>query len=149
MIDLNLRAIVREVLNDTDLTEPTDVAEETFRRLTRGQYAPALRQTLRQFVRLVMTHQMAAIGGTGHVPSSKVEGIREALGGFRAYYSTADGWKHIRSCTRDDLLYAAAERREQAERNIAEAERLEKLAGRLSGEQTVGELGDDALIGAA
>jgi hypothetical protein len=144
MTELNLRAMIREVLDETDLVDPTDVAEETFHRLTRGQYAPALRQTLRQFARLVMTSQGAAPTGDS-APANrswKRDAIRAELGGFREYYHTADGWKHLRDCTRDDLLFAANERREQADRNIAEAERLEKLASRLDDGQTVGDLDD-------
>jgi hypothetical protein len=143
MTELNLRAMIREVLDETNLVDPTDVTEETFRRLTRGQYAPALRQTLRQFARLVMTSQTVA-SAHGDLPnrSWKRDAIRAELGGFRELYFTADGWKHLRDCTRDDLLFAANERREQADRNIAEAERLEELASRLGDGQTVGDLDD-------
>lgn len=140
MTELNLRAMVHEVLNETGLADPTEVAEETFRRLTRGQYAPALRQTLRQFARLMMVSQTAVGQSTQAGRSWKRDAIRAELAGFREYLFTPDGWKHLRECTRNDLLFAAGERRQKAEQNIAEAERLEKLAARLTDGQTVGDL---------
>lgn len=46
-------------------------------------------------------------------------------------------------CTRDDLMAAAQMRREQADANIAEAEKREKLASSMSGKDRVRDLPED------
>jgi hypothetical protein len=138
MSEINLRAVVHDVLRETDLTEPAEVAEETFHRLTRGQYAEALRQTLRQYARTVMVRRRSA-PSAARVESAKLTARREmGAAWLRDRVSTMAGWKMVADCYADDLLYVAAQLRRQADEDVAAAERWEKLAAELDG-VTVGE----------
>ena len=136
---LNLRALMREVIIDLDTVDPTEVADETLRRLRKADYAEALRQTLRQLSRLVVQGlradgeeeaeepKSATRSGKGR-SSHKFHRTHTALAGLRAAYSTATGWKKIQDMTHDDLLYAAEQRDDIATANTKEAEKLRGLA---------------------
>jgi hypothetical protein len=75
--------------------------------------------------------------------SRKVRGIREAwrrhLNG--RWHSSEDEWKQLRYMTRENLLFAAEERRITAERNLAWARILEEWAQAVA-EHNVGMFGD-------
>ncbi len=149
--DLNLRALVREVLDGTDLTQPREVAAETLARLKPEDVRSALEQILSEFVRYEM-HRLrnrgeaqAATAGR----SRKVQAIREAWQQkLRDRVHVGElGWKMLADCTRDDLLFAARERRVMAERNQVKAYEYERLA-KLLGDMRVpcvGDLPPDAL----
>lgn len=152
MTEFNLRSVIADVLDSTDLADPAEVAEEAYRRLTVDDYAAALQQVLRQFARLVMMSRRSHMPVAVHpkAPASwKVAAIRE---GWRRHLQdrlfTPAGWKLLRDCTRDDLLYIAAERRRIADENLATAERFEKLAGHLVGTATCASLPEDVLADA-
>ena len=153
MTDLNLRQMVRDVLDETDLADPSEVAEKVFSGLRRSDYGAALQQTLRQFTRVVMTEARAAGGPAMPQPTAtkswKVEGVRDQwVQQMNARIHTDSGWKMLRDCTRDDLLFAAADRRRIAKENLATADRYELLANLMAehGAETVNDLPCPAVV---
>lgn len=60
---------------------------------------------------------------------------------------TANGWKELRDCTRDDLLFAAQYRRDHAAATIAQAETFEAIADAMAQHQvrTAGDLPPDVI----
>lgn len=148
--EFNLRLTIRAVLAETDEPDPGVISGLVFAAISRKDQAVALEQSLRHFVRQVITEQRAhtpAPPTPAKARSWKVQAIRanwERMLAQRVY--SAGGWKLLRDCTRDDLLFAAAERRENAARSIAVAERYDALADLLAshGVAAVGDLPADA-----
>lgn len=151
MSDFNLRQLVREVLRTSVLADPTDVAVEVMRRIPKNMIRVALEQVLREVVRNVMAEERAASRVNTSVPqspahsgrSSKVAGIRD---GWQRrlrdrVHVGASEWKLLGSCTYEDLLFAASERRELAEQNAAVARQYDAWA-RLINEHGVGTFGE-------
>jgi hypothetical protein len=140
MSEINLRALVKQVLIGTDLVGPDAVAEETFDRLTRGQYAPALRQTLHLYARTIIAERRRS------PTPARLESTRQAqargMGAsawLRGQRFTPSGWKMVRDMDAGDCLYVAGQLRRQADEDIAEAERWEKTAAEV-GDGTIGDL---------
>lgn len=149
--EFNLRSTIRAILADSDEADPGVIADLAFEVIDPDDMAAALRQSLRQFVRQIITEQRAHASVPPkvhpHARSWKVQGIREQWTRALAQrVFTGGGWKLLRDCTRDDLLFAASERRENAARSIAVAEQYESFAEQLKRRKvmTVGELPADA-----
>lgn len=127
MTDVNHRAIIREVLEETDETDPAEVAKMVVERIDRRRYKAVLTVLMRAEVRDVYSSMRTGRIESGEkerqrepsrpaAPSSKVKGIREAWKAhLRDRLHVAPGtYKQLVACTYDDLMYAAKERREQA-----------------------------------
>lgn len=149
MTELNLRHMVREVLRDSTIADPGQVADEVMRRIPRGALKVALAQTLRLFVRQVISEERIGNNGsdapvtTKAARSAKVTGIRD--GWQRRLHDRVHvgkgEWKFLAACTYEDLLAAAGERRDLAERNKAWARTYDAWA-RLLTEYGVATFGD-------
>jgi hypothetical protein len=141
MNDFNLHKIALAVIRDHSSADPGDLAEALLAAVPAERYKDALRCTLRGYVRGVL-HEVRS--GEPHHPTTdptneqttprkrpsgrswKVDAIRS---GWRAYrLHVEQGWKFLPNCTYDDLMTAAAERRDIAKANEHEAERYERLA---------------------
>lgn len=148
MPDFILRQLVRDVLRDTDKADPGEVAGEVMARIPRGMVRAALSQALRLYVRQVISE--TRIGRTGPQStvtplnrSAKVTAIRDGWQKrLRDRVHVGSGeWKFLADCTYDDLLAAATERRELAERNQAWARQYDAWA-RLLTEHDAATFGD-------
>ena len=149
MTDFILRTLVREVLRDSTIADPGTIADEVLRRIPRGAVRTALQQTLRLYVRQVISEERIsrrdpnASVTTKPARSAKVTAIRDGWQRrLRDRVHTGKGeWKFLAACTYDDLLAAAAERRELADRNNAWARTYDAWA-RLLSEHEVSTFGD-------
>lgn len=149
----NLRALVRETLATTPASDPREIASAVFVQIPTNQRAAALVDCLVSVVREVIGSQRPhnqPEPSPGAKPGSwKVKGIREEWARYldtRWHVGEAQ-WKRLADCTRDDLLFAAHERRVNAERNIAAATELEGLADLLAEHKVhhVAELPEDVI----
>lgn len=155
----DLRKVVREFLDETDLTDFREMGAELARRIPSKDLRSALATALPDLLSTVNQQRRMSnpiISGTsGPVRSPKVAGIAAMhAAALRALVHVGGGAnKHLGDCTYEDLMFAAAERREQARRNAAKADQYEALANRLraSGFTRVADLpaADVAELGAA
>lgn len=148
MSHFNARDLVREVLRSSTRADPGDVAAEVYKRIPASHRGDALQQLLRLFVRQVISEER-----TSHAPSvvsavsgrsAKVRSIRDAWQRRlkdRVHVGDAH-WKFLRDCTYEDLLAAANERRELADRNAAWARTYSEWAALMTDHnvQTFGQL---------
>jgi hypothetical protein len=157
MSDFVLRHIVRDVLRNSTLADPGDIATEVLRRIPARQTRDALEQALRLYVRQVISEQRTASQPTPlptrkNGKSWKVTGVRD---GWQKrlrdrVHIGASQWKFLADCSYEDLLAAAAERRQLAERNQAWARTYDAWARMLVEHdvQRFGDLPAEALMAA-
>ena len=131
-LDLNLRGLTRDVLRTSTLADPSDIADEVYRRIGEDQLRAALRDALRVFVRQVISEERShtTIRPESASPSAKVAAIRDYWQRSLRdrVHASASEWKLLGDCSAADLDFAAAERQEQAERNAAKARQYRMLA---------------------
>lgn len=162
MTDLNLRHLVREILETAESVEYADVAAQVLAALPRNQHAAALSQALPAFVRSVVITQRGK-DGVRPVPQNadasqpeswKVKGYRTWARHLSDVYATEHGNKRLADFTFDDLQFLADTCRDLAEKNAASAARWERLAEAVkdAGVERVSELSPEDLsdlLGAA
>lgn len=156
MTEFNLRHLVREVAEESGAADPADLADAVFKKVPAKERPAALREALHHFVRMTVSFDRsmppAAEERTGSgkpgTRSWKRDGVRR---GWRAHLRqrlhVEDGWKFLGDCGFDDLMFAAAERREIASRTMAAADRYEALAKLLANHNVtrVADLPDEVL----
>lgn len=160
----SLRAIVREVIDGSTITDPGEVAAEVDRRVPDEHVREAMNEGLRALVREVFR--------AGGIPP----GVREAPRPGRAPVAPLKGrsakrkaindswkrvlekrvhvgpdpsaWKLMGDCAYDDLMFMAEERRAIAARTLSRADRYEALADllKLHGVEQVRELPEEVLV---
>lgn len=138
MSDFNLRAVVRDALTGTNEPDPGVIAAQVLSRIDPGDRDAALSQAMRLFVRQVISetrvgHRPANVASlnarrSGH--SAKVAAIREGWQRrLRDRVHTGDSeWKLLGDCNYDDLMAAAGERQQLADRNSAWAREYRAMA---------------------
>jgi hypothetical protein len=135
MTDFSLRALVRNVLDETDLTSPDEIAEKVAASIPKDQLRAVLAMTLRDFVRVEMTRVRSAGQNDDKAQprpanrSAKVTAIRDAAPKWmreRVYVGTT--WKLLAECTYDNLMFLVADRSALAAQNSAAADRYQKIA---------------------
>ena len=161
MSDLNLRALVRDVLRETSEADPGVIAEAVLGLIPAKQSREALEQTMRLFVRQVISEVRVS-----NAPTAKVTPIRPTTSWKGA---VRDGWQRrlrdrvhvggsewrlLADCTYSDLMAAAAERQEHADRNAAWARTYRAFADAIqeAGVETFADLPAESqmnLLGAA
>jgi hypothetical protein len=152
----DLRAVVADVLDTSDATDPEQLAREVLARIPDDDLRIALRQALPTVVR----HQMSLArirggdptplptGGPSRPVRNSAAMVREA---WRRHLNDrlrgVDGYKRLRDFTVADCEFAADLRYQHAAGMITEAERLDRLRKALiaSGAATVGDLDDDTI----
>ncbi len=145
MTELILRRLVRDVLTESDEADPGTLADAVLARIPKAQVRQALAQTLRLYVRQVISETRTGSNAPLPAPmgSAKVAAIRD--GWQRRLHDRVHvgggEWKLLAACTYDDLLAAAGERRDLAERNAAWARVYDSWA-RLLTEYDVVTFGD-------
>lgn len=151
---VTLRHLVHSVLEQTDLASPEEVAAAVARGVPAKRVRAVLVEALTAYVRTTMQQRrahnpiLADEQRTQSARSSKVAAIRDSwASALRDRVHVSDGWKLLGECTFEDLMFAAAERREHAARNLAKADQFEALASRLesAGVETVADLPESAL----
>jgi hypothetical protein len=123
MTDFDLRALVRSVIDETDLPSPRDIAAKDAEMVPDEHLRAALALALVSLAHDEVTRtRMANVASAA--PSAKVAAIRAAAETWRRalhdrVHVGAGDWKLLADCTADDLAFAAEERREMARRNAA------------------------------
>lgn len=149
----DLRALIREVCDNSTMADPATLAKEVSRHIGRNQQREALEQALPTVVQHVVSRQRGGFvpeqrtsDNTNPSRSRKVAAIRETwrrmLRDRIAIGPAVSDWKFLGDCNADDLAYAATIREDHARRNAARAEQLRNLAELLTehGVATVAEL---------
>lgn len=155
MSDFDLRTLVGEVLAETNLTEPADIAAEVARRTPKVHLRAAYETALTGYVRVINNahrRENTILKPRPASRSAKVSAIRDQWqAALRDRVHTGDGWKLLGECTYSDLMAAAKRRRELADRNLAMADRYEALAQQLlaAGVDRVADLPDGIVEGEA
>lgn len=148
MNDFTLRGLIREVLDSTELADPTEVADEVYRRIPDGAHGRALGEALRTFVRVEMGSGRTVPDKPTVPPGASSKKVARIRAQFQAQLQqrvfTGAGWKLLRDCTKKDLLFLANDRRRIANENVSVAEQYERLAT-VVGKGTVGDL-DNAIL---
>lgn len=124
---LNLRQRVREMLESTGEADPGVIAQKILADLNDDEIRAALEETLRAYVRMIM-RDMRMVETPSANASSKQAGIRElAADRLRFHIGNAE-WRMLEEMTYENLIFAAKERRDIAQKNISQAARLENWA---------------------
>ena len=144
-MNFDLRTLVDQVLADTDLTEPGDIAAEVAERTPRHELRGAYVVALAGYVRVInnASRHNNPILKPNSGQSAKVTAIRDwwrAALHDRVYVDKT--WKTLGNCTYGDLMLVAKQRRELANANMVTADRYEALAQLLltNGVDTVADL---------
>ena len=150
-VEFDVSALIHEVIAETGLTNPRDIAEVVASRtpveVLQAEYA----RMLPAEVRLVLAMQRKHVRETAK-PDRRVRGrkrtsadlVRDWWSEFREQRVHVGGaeWKRAADLTVDDLLVVVAERRSRAESLMETADQWERLGKVLesSGKATVGGL---------
>lgn len=153
----DLHQLLLAVLDETDLTDPHDVAQEVRARIDEEQIEDFFTLTLQTYVRKNMTTTRTGvpdelIGRRPHLevarPAQNISRGKAAL--YRDWWTSfvnervqVEGtWKLMGECTVPEVEALASTRREVAARNAAHAARFEALAARMrdAGATTVSDL---------
>ena len=154
---MSLRQLAREVV-ETSTTNDLDVmADELLNRVTDEELRDALRETLRTVIRDTIRAQrnmVVPIAGRTAPPNTGswwVDGLREAhQQKLRDLFHVGNGqWKRLAEMTYTDLAFAAEERRDNAKRSLAHADKFDTYAATVKrfGVNTFGDLPEDEITG--
>lgn len=132
----DLRQVVREFLDETDLTDFREMAEQLATEMPAKQLRAALADALPSLISTINQQRRMSnpiLTGSNPTRSAKVAGIAAMhAAALHALVHVGGGAnKHLGDCGYDDLMFAAEERREHARRNAAKADQYEALAIRL------------------
>lgn len=130
-------ATARQIIADTNLTDPTDIADAVYDRTpadaVHEAYRHILRNTAREAIRTANMQASAPLEPR-RTPnrSSRVAAIKRTHVAYFDQRVFANGdWKLLRDCTREDVLDLAAQRQEIADRNAAKAAEFESIHERM------------------
>lgn len=150
----DLRKLVKDFLDETDLTDFREMGAELARRIPSKDLRSVLAEALPDLLSTVNQQRRMSnpiIAGSTPARSAKVAGIAAMhAAALRALVHVGGGTnKHLGDCTYEDLMFAARERREHARRNAAKADKYEELASKLQSLRltTVAELAPTDLSG--
>lgn len=134
----DIRAAVKAVIDETDLTSPEEIAAKVAEMVPGRDLRPTLATVLRDFVRIELGRaRSGAYQPTAQVPpdrltnrSAKVSAIRDAAPRWlrERVYTGESGWLLLGDCSYDHLKYLQSERLENAARSAAAADRYGRLA---------------------
>ena len=136
----DIRAAVRAVIDETDLTDPGDIADKVAEQIPAKALRVVVTALLRDYVRVTFhsyppLRQAAVLPGTKAkgAPakvSAKVSAIRQAAPGWllRRVYVGDSAYLMLAECGYDQLLYLATSRRAKAAQTAAAADWYERAA---------------------
>lgn len=144
----DLRTLIREHLASTDEADPGIIAGRVIAAIPKSQYGAALTQVMRHFVRQIISETRGTNAGSNvrtirPSASWKGQGIRDGWQKRlrdRVHVGGSE-WKFLADCSYDDLMTAAAERQELADRNASWARTYKAFALAVS-EANVATFGD-------
>jgi hypothetical protein len=130
MTDFSLKAEIKKVIDETDLTDPRDLAAKVAENIPVKLRLDALKQALPELVRVELTR--ARMSPPPMLPnrSSKVTAIREDWRRHlrdRVHVGRSE-WVMLADCSAEHFRSAAEERRAFAAANLAAAARYELYA---------------------
>lgn len=135
MSDFDIRATVRAVMDETDLTSPEEIAAKVAESVPQRELRRVLATVLREYVRVEIGRaRMTTSRPEPEVKpsrSAKVTAIRGAAPRWlRERVFVGDStWLLLGECTYDNLKFLESERQVNAARSAAAAERYGRLAG--------------------
>ena len=135
-------ALVRRVVRETSLNDPTDIAEEAFGRISPDSYGAMLREALRTAVRIEITRHRSAARGSGSMTARR-EAVAEWSRMLNTIERDANGvWVRLHEFGYDDLIAAAESRERLAAENLEKANQYRTLADLVKrhGVATLGEV---------
>jgi hypothetical protein len=155
MTDFDLRTAVRAVIDETDLTDPGDIAAKVAEQIPAKILRAVVVSLLRDYVRVVFHSYPPMRGGENHSrpkpvasPSAKVSAIRRAAPGWLLRrVHVGDSYLMLSDCGYDHLAYLAQARHAKAAQTTAAAEWYERAAAAVRDAKvsTLGQLPADAL----
>lgn len=132
MTEFDLSKLVREVHDDTDLTDYEQVAKEVRSRIPKADAEAAFLIALEEYVRnRFQKRHYEPTSASGAKPGNKSQ-KRDAIRQWwqrqlNQRYGTGEGYKLLRDFTVDDCAYQAELTRKQAESLLAKAEQWDEL----------------------
>lgn len=139
MSDFSLIALIRQVIDETDLASPTDLADKVAEMVPPRQVRAALAEALPHLVRIELGRQRSA--PPGDQPrrisnrSSKVVALRGYADAWRSRLRERlhvgqgrDAWKVLADCAASDFRFAADERRAFASGALSAASEYDSFA---------------------
>lgn len=153
-MNYDLRAAIERTLADTAITAPQAIAAEVAAAVPAEHLRSVLAEALASHVRVHLTtrrtdNPILAGASANTARSAKVAAIRATWqSALRDRIHVGDGkWLLLGACGYGELMFAAAERRQNAERSLAKAEQFTVLAEQLRahGAATVADLPTSAL----
>ena len=142
-----VRAHIRSVVESSTMSDPREIAEKVIESASQFEKREWLAEVLPGFVADVMRadRNLALRESARRTPSrsAKVAQVRDWWGQFLASRISVDGvWKPVGEMTVADVEVTIAERREQAARTLAQAERFAAILELMSkhGAATVADL---------
>lgn len=133
MTSYDIRAAIRTMIDETDLTAPEDIAARVVQEVPEDQLRAVLAMVLREYIRVELGRQrMAPQPGPTPAPtrSAKVSAIRAAGPKWlrdRVFVGNST-WLMLGECGYEQLRYLESERRTNAARSVAAADRYARLA---------------------
>lgn len=148
----NPLSVARQIIAETSLTDPDDIAAQIYDRTPKKAlaetYKGLLRHTAREAIRTAnMDASTPPPVRTEPNRSSRVAAIRSThISYFDQRVFAAGEWKLLRNCSHSDVLDLAAQRHDAARRNSAKAAEFEALADRMkrAGVEFAGQLEQEA-----
>jgi hypothetical protein len=139
MTGYDVQRVIREIIEDTDLTNPREIAAKVAENIPDEDLHDALGMVLPHYVRLVLGQHRASVAppapllGPGAIAppapegtappgpagtSAKVRAIRDAAPQWlrERVHVGSSRWKLLGDCTCEDLMFLARERVDNAER---------------------------------
>lgn len=147
MTDFDLRATVRAVLDDTDLTSPDEVTDKVIGSIPAEAVEDVLWMLLRDWIHIEFSRLRRKapepIQSGRSNGSAKVRAIRDAAPGWlRDRVWIGDGaYALVSDCTYENLQFLRADREQSAARHLASADAFGRLAD-LVKKHKVGRVGD-------
>lgn len=132
----DLTGMIRQILEETDLSEPADIARELVTRIP----PEALRDTLETVLPAYVRNRIAAERAVTSPMAAQRMMVRSAkVGGVQEWWrkalddrvSVRGDYKRLGDCTRLDLTFLAENLRERAEAMVSKAARYEALRDRV------------------
>jgi hypothetical protein len=126
----DIRAAVRAVMDETDLTSPEEIAAKVAESVPAKSLRAVLATVLRDYVRIELGRDRSPVLRPAPTGSAKVRAYREyAQRWLRERVFVGDsGWKLLGDCTYENLRYLEQERLVNAERSRLAAARYATLA---------------------
>lgn len=138
MSDFSLAALIRQVIDETDLATPDEIADKVAEMVPSRQLRAAIAELLREVVRVELTRTRSnpvPVARRIANPSAKVRGLRQMADAWRRRLRDRihigqgpDAWKLLADCTATDFRFAADERRTMAAGILAAATEYESFA---------------------